>query len=324
MAVLDHFEVTVKVDRKTAQEYEADEDETQPNKAVKYIESKAGAKFAIRINIKKDYVFDCDFLGFKLHIDGQRATGGKVQKDRFLASHEYYSYEYYSLALGAERYYHAGKYYQKAFKFVDAVVSEDSKVVAPNLNIGTIQLTIWRKERTGQRKSRPTSSTSFTPLAVISEKSTKGQAISHAASFAPEEVIQPFNAIPCRDLDKGPIAAFTFKYRSKKALQDLSVIPRSPSPVPPENRPVDELTVEEMRVLIERQRRETSIKNEHAQAVKRERSDTASSVTHTPQHKKSRGASNLSTEEGDSDFEVTPAPNRGRRKIEVISLLDDD
>jgi hypothetical protein len=41
---------------------------------------------------------------------------------------------------------------------------------------------------------------------------------------------------------------------SAEALQELMVIPRSQSPVPLEDRPVEDLTVGEMRALIERQR----------------------------------------------------------------------
>ncbi|KAK2813107.1 hypothetical protein FQN50_000784 [Emmonsiellopsis sp. PD_5] len=317
MAVLDHFEVTVEVDKETAQEYEADEDGTRPNEVVKYIESKAGATFGVRVNVKKGYAFDSDSLSVQLDIDGQYAGGAVTKKEEFLACPEY------SYVLNGQKCREAGNCYKKPFKFVDAVVSENSKIVTPNSKIATIQVGIWRAKR--RRPKKPTtSSTSFTPLGEISEKSTKGQAISHTASFAPKEAIKPFNFIDARFLGNNPIATFTFKYRSKKALQGLLIIPRTPSPVPLEDRPVEDLTVEEMRILIERQRREAAIKHEHAQAVKRERSDTASSVTRTPQHKKSRVASSLSAEESDSEVEITPAPNRGRRKIEVISLLDDD
>ncbi|KAK3069673.1 hypothetical protein LTR53_011790 [Teratosphaeriaceae sp. CCFEE 6253] len=69
--------------------------------------------------------------------------------------------------------------------------------------------------------------------------------------------------------DAGPVANFVFKYRSRSALQALHVIPRTPTPVPLEERPVDELSMEEMRELLRRQRASgaLSIKQE----VKRER-----------------------------------------------------
>jgi len=72
-----------------------------------------------------------------------------------------------------------------------------------------------------------------------------------------------------------PFAVFNFKYRSRsattlriiarfeadschlptsEALQDLRIIPRTPTPVPLEDRPLEELTAEEMRELLRRQR----------------------------------------------------------------------
>ncbi|KAL2041144.1 hypothetical protein N7G274_006088 [Stereocaulon virgatum] len=57
-----------------------------------------------------------------------------------------------------------------------------------------------------------------------------------------------------------PIAIFKFNYRSRKALQGLHLIPRTPSPprnltpVPLEERPIDDLALEEMRELLRRQR----------------------------------------------------------------------
>jgi len=58
------------------------------------------------------------------------------------------------------------------------------------------------------------------------------------------------------------------------ALQSLLVIPRSPSPVPLEDRDVDSLSQEEMRELLRRQRQrgEAARIVKHEGGVKRERS----------------------------------------------------
>jgi hypothetical protein len=70
---------------------------------------------------------------------------------------------------------------------------------------------------------------------------------------------------------KSPFATFVFKYRSRgrassdtsytlhlmlslDALKSLMVIPRSPSPVPLEDRDIATLTEAEMRELLQRQR----------------------------------------------------------------------
>ncbi|KAK4549810.1 hypothetical protein LTR36_005111 [Oleoguttula mirabilis] len=117
----------------------------------------------------------------------------------------------------------------------------------------------------------------------VPEKNLKGKAISHQAKLtAPVEEPAPLLAgfTPPRDsrhrilIDKQPFATFNFKYRSRAALQALCVIPRTPSPVPLEARPIEELTPDEMRELLRRQREQAKkgpdlvkVKNE----IKRER-----------------------------------------------------
>lgn len=54
-------------------------------------------------------------------------------------------------------------------------------------------------------------------------------------------------------LDK-PFAGLNFRYRPYSGLQALGLIPRTPEPVPLEERPIESLTSEEMRILLRRQR----------------------------------------------------------------------
>ncbi|KAK4561820.1 hypothetical protein LTR86_004499 [Recurvomyces mirabilis] len=53
---------------------------------------------------------------------------------------------------------------------------------------------------------------------------------------------------------KSPFATFIFKYRSRHDLQVEGIIPRSPSPVPLEERDPDSLSAEEARELVRRMR----------------------------------------------------------------------
>lgn len=55
---------------------------------------------------------------------------------------------------------------------------------------------------------------------------------------------------------RDPFATFTFKYRSHHDLQIEGIIPRSPSPVPLEERDPDTLTAEEARELVRIQRQQ--------------------------------------------------------------------
>ncbi|KAL8770306.1 MAG: hypothetical protein Q9209_003942 [Squamulea sp. 1 TL-2023] len=60
-----------------------------------------------------------------------------------------------------------------------------------------------------------------------------------------------------------PFATFQFKYRSKNALQSLQLIRRTPPPAPPsvplQDRPIESLTVEEMRRLLHQQRESRNV-----------------------------------------------------------------
>jgi hypothetical protein len=86
------------------------------------------------------------------------------------------------------------------------------------------------------------------------------------------------------------------------------VIPRSPSPVPLEERNVDTLSPEEMRELLRRQRE----RDQPARAVKTERG-----VKHERSRERSRTVSVANDEEGEVSFVSTK-----RRRLPVI--VDED
>lgn len=76
-------------------------------------------------------------------------------------------------------------------------------------------------------------------------------------------------------------------------LQSLLVIPRSPSPVPLEDRPVEELSRDEMVELLQRQREQLQVKQErptksegqNGKSVKRER-DNSPGMSSAPKFSK--------------------------------------
>ncbi|KAK7932154.1 hypothetical protein PG985_002866 [Apiospora marii] len=69
----------------------------------------------------------------------------------------------------------------------------------------------------------------------LSEKALKGKAISHGASYGRPTTGAPTNSFEAEDIpeDDGPIAIFRFLYRSRDALKQELIIPRSPSPPAP-------------------------------------------------------------------------------------------
>ena len=74
------------------------------------------------------------------------------------------------------------------------------------------------------------------PIVVkeVSEKSLKGQAISHTVSYGPARIAMKPQGSGVHYVDSFyvPVGVFRFKYRSKQALQAMLVIPRSPTPEP--------------------------------------------------------------------------------------------
>lgn len=96
-------------------------------------------------------------------------------------------------------------------------------------------------------------------------------------------------------------------------LQMLGVIPRSPSPIPIEERPLEELSVEELHELVRRQRAQINqnIKQEYGvkPMVKNEKHDQVSGY-------------NVLDNEASSDVEVLEVAKK--REIEVVELSDEE
>lgn len=66
------------------------------------------------------------------------------------------------------------------------------------------------------------------------------------------KAISQFQSWPFDYEDGKPFATFIFRYRSRDALKAEYIIPRTPSPVPLEERHVEDLTVEEAREHVSR------------------------------------------------------------------------
>lgn len=83
MAILSKFEATVSINGTDAPEFDAEEDELEENKVVKYIESTTGANFSFKFALHPRHKLKCSLLTFEIHIDGQWVTGGVLEKSEF-------------------------------------------------------------------------------------------------------------------------------------------------------------------------------------------------------------------------------------------------
>ena len=151
--------------------------------------------------------------------------------------------------------------------------------------------------------------------------------------------------------DRLPVATFLFKCRSKSKsqtllreiiayitlgdLQLLRVIPRSPSPVPLELRPVEELSLEEARELIKRQqlrlytKTSSMAENEVQEAAEATRLRVKNEATEANLNDLRSLKHHRSDDAGSNGNEVEVVASRSKRQRllptaedEVIDLLD--
>ncbi|KAL1622094.1 hypothetical protein SLS54_005159 [Diplodia seriata] len=121
------------------------------------------------------------------------------------------------------------------------------------MSMGVISIQLHRGLAIAKQGTPRNRTITMNKIGKVPEKALKGKPLSHQ--------VQPF-------------AEFIYQYRSKTALQAEGVIPRTPSPIPLEDRPLEELNPEELRELLRRSREKiaaaTAVKNESESEVKSE------------------------------------------------------
>ncbi|KAF7509839.1 hypothetical protein GJ744_007350 [Endocarpon pusillum] len=202
-------------------------------------------------------------------------------------------------------------------------------------SLGLIRVEFWRY-KTEYKKSIEESARMFqnSQPGTVPEKALKGKALSLSTSFG--DTIPTGGTRACKGtyLDSIPVAAFDFKYRSRTALQQLMIIPRSPSPVPLEQKSIDDLTAEEARELVRRQNvrietAEAKLKSESNSKLKRERSSTTNSTKRAKVVRTADGKEYIDLASDSEDGGATAEHNGSGRgvtktdaKIEVLDLID--
>ncbi|KAI9874215.1 MAG: hypothetical protein M1830_010057 [Pleopsidium flavum] len=248
------IEVKVLVNGTAAQEYNDDEEEESSGPPIvkKYIEAISGAEFALQLELKPSCHFRCELMMFQILIDGKNLESSLVTKAKFEEQPR-----------GSE----------------DHPQNTDSDLKDRVVQLGTIRVEVHRVHGGVYREPGTSGSgwqwDELTELGTLPEKALKGHALSHNASLGLPQFTPPrgvWLGIEYLDGKYRPFAVFNFKYRSQKSLHDLRIIPRTPTPVPLEDRPIEELTIEEARELLKRQReRQGSTVSEGKVEIKAER-----------------------------------------------------
>ncbi|MCJ1242387.1 hypothetical protein MMC14_010395 [Varicellaria rhodocarpa] len=278
MAILKDLEVSIVVNDKPLTEYENDEEQL-PNTSTIYIAAVSGA-FQVEISCKKTLAqYGGTSLRFALELDGEEIDSVIMCKE----SKKVHMKGVQKCANGQctmERY---------SFSDID-IIEHSSDADTPDLQhivskIGVIAIKVQRTKNarlSSKSTNRHSSAGSKLDVQPLSEKLLKGGSLSMRTSLRARETI-------------GSITA----------LQDMCIIPRSPNPVSVGERPVEELTREELIELIKSSH--LSIKPEpisqisSGAGVKRERDEEYEEIRASAKSKKLRV----------------------NREIEVTNLLDD-
>ncbi|KIW66851.1 hypothetical protein PV04_06143 [Phialophora macrospora] len=265
MAVIDNVEVSISSRHHDLQEFPVpidDEawgdysDHPSCTKIVKrYIEAVPGANFEINYSIKTGQTYGCaDYLSFNTWVDGQRVLAPVVEPHRLL-------HRDWSVSRQGSRSGIGSKWVIQPYTWALLLSTDETTnatiddIKARYGKIGSIRVEFSRKKRLGVTRQ-------FEPVSLnedpVPEKAIKeGQGLDLGVGLQhPRPRDYPVNVHHGEIIDDGPLAAFTFLYRSKNALQILGVLPRAPEPKPLEERDPATLSRAEMLQLIRQQQAE--------------------------------------------------------------------
>ncbi|RMZ66093.1 hypothetical protein GMOD_00005162 [Pyrenophora seminiperda CCB06] len=237
----------------------------------KYIEATSGAEFSVAYEFTPPWPKTA--LVLMTYVDGKWMNGVIIEE------HLYTGTSYNGSWAGTEH-TEGNKAFLRKFCFSELTIGtansyyietwlmclDDSAAptgsVSDNLmtdlkEIGEIKIKVMRVKNGRPSSCQDILRKDTKDLGEIPEKALKGRSLTHQSTLKPPVARgKARQNVSCDYIDsiEKPFAVYTFKYRSRAALQSLLIIPRSPSPVPLEDRDVDTLTAEESRELVRRLR----------------------------------------------------------------------
>ncbi|KAG9591014.1 hypothetical protein KCU77_g6519, partial [Aureobasidium melanogenum] len=320
MAILDALpgvEVTVVVNDEDLHEYQESDTANREDTVTKYIEAVDGANFAVKIKVTKDFVFKGDLLCAPVRIDGTLACYAAIAPAD--VQDGTYDYNVDSMRIDDES--------KRRLKFeVLETVSEDDPGVSENKervqNLGRIEICFDHENKLGLGEKSNNYQKPVVDEGVISEKDVKEKAITHTYSLG-EEIESKNNGIVWRTEPvqgaKSPVATFVFHYRSKAALKELLIIPRTPPPTPLEERPVEELSREEMTELLRQyQAKETNTETVKKELKRERENDTLRNCRRFKRARPTPGSDYLELNDDDTFTQIAAAEQE--KEQDVIAL----
>ncbi|KAI1659147.1 hypothetical protein F4813DRAFT_354023, partial [Daldinia decipiens] len=281
MAILEavpSIKVTVRINGVDCPEYDdPNAPEQQPSRPTssKYIESPDNTEFTLCVSIDKGYDWGdkSDCLYFTMRVDSTWIQSPIIHKSEITNGHSEVVIKYKSTFCEKTKswFKHALKF--STVKIVEGVTKErmekDQQVAN---NLGLIEVEVERRIYLGKDPNHHENIDREVSSFEFAEKSLKGKSISHGTILstgikAPRPNFVQTSLLPG---DDGPIASFQFRYRSKRALQQELIIPRTP----PRSPSLDGLSTAEINRLAKERLNDINAKKqlakEEPKSIKRE------------------------------------------------------
>ncbi|KAG7106862.1 hypothetical protein HYQ44_013840 [Verticillium longisporum] len=268
----------------------------------KYIESIDNASFTVQAHLSREVTQHapppCDTVIGELFVDGKHFDGKKVE------------------SRSRAGYVHLLKL---VFSAVSTVDDTDTARIASDLeaakHLGLIQLRFFTGVDIGHTMAQRPDSTIPTSTSELAEKSLKGKAISHGTSFSHgADLPASRHVMVDYVLGRQPFAVINFKYRSRRALQQELILPRTPSP-DPELQVLEGMSTEQVRRLaaehLHSLHEPTQVKEENQAVAKTEKK---------PSVKRERDEVDLTMPPSQREWKYTRTANGAR----AVDLTEDD
>ncbi|KAI5360094.1 hypothetical protein Slin15195_G119560 [Septoria linicola] len=128
-------------------------------------------------------------------------------------------------------------YRLKSIKMIDAAAAAARGARTPAEKekleqLGTVKIVVHHVRKQG-RSAPARSEYKDRTILGLDEVDLKGKAVSHSVGFGAaveDRGGAAFSEVQYIDIENGPVAVYEFRYRSREALQDERIIPRTPSP----------------------------------------------------------------------------------------------
>lgn len=283
----------------------ADKEDT--GASVRYLEAVTGAKFEIRVALERDFRWGpCDCVRVIVKYDGEKLGWSKsiYRKKGRRSSTTFANFHTWCPAS------HQWKNGDLSFGALETKEQVDTKADLSRVaNLGKIELSVGRVTCVGTDPNREAIKPD--PVPEVSEKMLKGKAITMTVESTDSRPCPPPMVSRATEPLSGPGGdplVYTILYRTRRTLQMLGCITRTPSP--------ESEGIEEGRANVGNAAREREIQDLRARLALLERNGRVKAEP-------SSGAAGIKHERG--DVEVVSARKRSRRSgvAEVVDLTSD-